>query len=149
MKKNYILFLFVAILGVAVSSCSSDNNDNASIEATWEITHEGEIDLTTSKETLLPVSTEGNCGASTITFSKGGVFTDFYTEYSNSKCHNYSDTGVWTRTASKLTIKYGSEDSTETAEIVELSKSTLKIKFTETNSDGKVIGQFVAVYKRK
>ncbi|MBF7092929.1 lipocalin family protein [Flavobacterium sp. ALJ2] len=145
MKKNCILFLFVATLGLSISSCSNDNE--ASIEATWEITHEGEIDKD-GKEILTPVSDEGNCAKTTITFSAGGIFSGSYSEYNNSKCQTFSDKGVWSKSGNTLTIKYEGETEGDSGEILELSDSTLKLKYTETNED-KVVEIYVVVYKRK
>lgn len=151
MKKNYILFLFVATLGLAISSCSNNDDDNSSIESTWEITHEGVI--VNGKETLVPVDNEGGCEKGSITYLNNGTFTETYSEFNDdSKCVTFTENGTWSKKGNSLTLRYTNEEGDSydaEGEIVELNKSTLKVKYTYTDPQGKVVEISVVVFKRK
>ena len=144
MKKLSILFVSVLTLGLAVTSCSHDD-DNASIEGKWQITEVGEI--LNGKEVLQPYTNEGGCANDILEFTADGKFVDTYSEYYNNKCNDYSENGTWTRDGNTLTKKYGTgADDNEKYEISELSGSKLKLQ--TTYSEGGITVSDVAVYKK-
>lgn len=148
MKKNYILILLMVTLSLSISSCSNDD-DNNSIESTWEATHEGLI--VDGVETLTPISNEGGCDKNTITFLNNGTYTETYSEFNDSKCVTFNGNGTWSKEGNSLTTKDAAYDDAEAviAEISELNKSTLKLKYIHTDPQGKVVEIYVVVLQRK
>lgn len=148
MKKNYVLILLMATLSLSISSCSNDD-DNNSIESTWETTHAGLI--VDGVETLTPISNEGGCDNNTITFINNGTYTETYSEFNDSKCVAFNESGTWSKEGNLLTTKDTADDDADAdiAEILELNKSTLKLKYTHIDPQGKVLEIYVVVLKRK
>ncbi|MCD9573373.1 lipocalin family protein [Flavobacterium soyae] len=130
MKKLSIFFVSVLALGLSVS-CSSNDDDKASLEGKWEVYQNGTI--VDGKEKLTPVVSEGGCNKDVFEIQAGGTFIDHYSQYSNSKCNDYSENGTWTRKDNTITIKYDGESSVNDAEILVLNETTLKLKYTYTN----------------
>lgn len=141
MKKLSILFLSVLTLGLAATSCSSDD-DEGSIEGKWQLTEVGVI--FNGQEALEPATNEG-CDNDIVEFKTDGKFVDSYSEFSNNKCTAYTQEGTWTKDGSKLTKKYASEDEDE-YEVAELTGSKLKINFNY--SEGGITISAVQVYKK-
>ena len=142
MKKLSILFLSVLTLGLATTSCSSDDDNGGSIEGKWQLTEVGVV--FNGQEALEPATNEG-CDNDIVEFKTDGKFVDSYSEFSNDKCTAYTQEGTWTKDGSKLTKKYASEDEEE-YEVAELTGSKLKIKFTY--SQGGITVSAVQVYKK-
>ncbi|MDY0987740.1 hypothetical protein BSF41_05170 [Flavobacterium sp. ACN2] len=136
MKKLSIFFVSVLALGLSVS-CSSNDSDNASLEGKWEVYQDGTI--VDGKEKLTPVVYEGGCNKDVFEIQAGGKFIDHYSEYSNSKCNDYSENGTWTRKDNTITVKYDGDTSVDNGEILVLNKTTLKIKYTYSVSETYVV----------
>ncbi|MCV9929841.1 lipocalin family protein [Flavobacterium sp. LS1R49] len=125
MKKNYILFLFVAVLGLAISSCSSDNDNDASIVGKWAFSQYG-IGAG-GQEALQDHDNEIECGKDYMEFFADGTYKVILFDKENGKCVTIQDGGQYTKNGSTLTLK-GSEEEPEAvdSEIVILDDSTLK-----------------------
>lgn len=144
MKKLSILFLSVVTLGLSVSSCSSDDNDSASIEGKWQLTEEGAI--LNGQEILQPVTNEGGCNSETYEYLENGTVINTYSEFYNSKCTEFTDNGTWSKDGNNLTEKYEGDSTGDTYEIAKLSGSQLKLK--ETYSEGGITFASVRVFKK-
>ena len=144
MKKLSILFLTIITLGLSVSSCSNDDENNASIEGKWELTQEGAI--LNGREILQAVTNEGGCSNEIYEYMKDGSFTNTYSELSNSKCTTFTDKGTWTKNGNTLTEKYQGDSESDSYTIINLSNSELKIK--EVFTDSGITLEFVRVFKR-
>jgi len=141
MKKITILFLSVLTLGLSVASCSSDDDNggaSASIEGKWELIKEGTI--LNSKEELVDVE-NGNCGGHVTEYLTNGSFNEQYFE--GSECESSTEKGTYSIKDKTLNLKYEGSTSDDSAEILELNGSTLKLKFT----DGNFV--YIEVHKRK
>lgn len=145
MRKLSVLFLSILTVGLSVVSCSSDDNDEkVSIEGKWEIVQSGII--ANGKESVIPILTDGNCGNATFEYYADGKFIDTTTEFWDSKCSTYVENGTWSKDGNTLNLKYG-DDETSKIEILELSKSRLKIKFAYSEENVSITG--FSVYERK
>ncbi|PAM91983.1 hypothetical protein B4N84_24520 [Flavobacterium sp. IR1] len=145
MKKLSILFVSVLTLGLAVTSCSSDDDD-ASIVGKWELSQVGTI--VNGKEVYGPIENEGGCAISTFEYAADGTFTDTYSEFEDNKCTPYTEKGKYVKDGNKLTLTYeGNTESDDAQEIIELSGSTLKLK--ETYSESGITVSAIGLYKRK
>lgn len=144
MKKLCVLFLSIVTLGLTVSSCSHDDDqDTTSIEGKWEITKIGVI--IGGQETLADYVNQNNCTIPTIEYKTDGTFIDITSDYWDSQCSTYQETGTWKKDGSTLTLKY--EDDDEKLEIMELTNSTLKVKMTYSEEGISVTT--ISVYKKK
>ncbi|WP_264536191.1 lipocalin family protein [Flavobacterium sp. N1736] len=142
MKKLSILFVSVLTLGLAVTSCSSDDDDNGTIEGKWQLSEVGVVFNGT--EALEPATNDG-CDNDVVEFKTDGKFVDSYSEFTDNKCTAYTQEGTWTKDGSTLTKKYASDDE-EKVEVAELTGSKLKLKFTY--SEGGVTISAIQVYKK-
>ena len=142
MKKLTTLFLSLVALA-SVVSCNSDDDDNngsstsASIEGKWEIIQEG-----VTLSTLETIENEGNCGATTVEYIKGGNFVVKGFDYEASICDPFTDGGTWIKSGNTFTEKY-SDNDTYVYEIIELTETSLKLKETDEE------GTWYSVFKRK
>lgn len=129
MKKLSILFVSVLTLGLAVTSCSSDNDGDASIVGKWTPIKLGsEVN---GKEVLVDYPKEGTCDSDVTEFTADGKFTEISYESNAGKCEASTDKGTYTYSGKTLSTKYDGDTSTESVEVLELSGSTLKTKYTE------------------
>lgn len=145
MKKLSIIFVSLLTLGLTVTSCNKDDDDEASIEGKWEATQFGNV--IEGKELLLPVTNEGGCANDIIEITNDGKYKMTSSEFIDSKCSSSTDTGTWAK--SDNTLKFTDDESKEvdSVEILELSDSTLKIKYTDTEDGATIIN--IEVYTRK
>lgn len=145
MKKLSILFLSVLTLGLSVTSCSNDDDNDASIEGKWQLSEVGVV--YNGQEALDPYTNEGGCANEITEFTTEGKFVDTYSESSDGKCTTYTEDGTWTKDGSTLTKKFGTDASDdEKYEVAELTGSKLKLKMTY--SEGGVSISAVEVYKK-
>lgn len=145
MKKLTVLFLSAMTLGLSVSSCSSDDDDkkSASIEGKWEITKAGLI--VGGQEALADYENEGGCTIPTMQYNADGKFIDITSEYWDSQCSTYQETGTYKKDGNTLTLKY--DDDEAKLDILELTESTLKVKMTYSEEGMSITA--VSVYKKK
>jgi hypothetical protein len=145
MKKLSILFVSVLTLGLAVTSCSSDDDD-ASIVGKWTPVKMGSI--VGDKEVLVDYPKEGTCDSDVTEFTADGKFTDVSYESNDGKCEASTDKGTYTYSGKTLSTKYDDDTTSESVEVLELSGSTLKIKYTE-KIDATNSYVLITVYQRK
>lgn len=117
-------------LGLSMTSCSSDDkNSSGSIEGKWTPVKMGTI--LAGQEILSDIPNEGKCDSDIMEFIAGGKFTDLTYEFFNKKCTSSTDNGTWSLKDKTLTTTYDGDTEVNTFEVMELTKSTLKIKQTE------------------
>lgn len=130
MKKLSILFVSVLTLGLSLTSCSSDDdNNNASIGGKWTPVKMGSI--LNGQEILVAIPNEGKCDSDVFEYTADGKFTDLSYEFSNNKCEASTDKGTWSLKDKVLSITYDGDTEVNKVEILELTKSSLKVKYTE------------------
>ncbi|MCF6131558.1 lipocalin family protein [Flavobacterium wongokense] len=117
MKK--IKFIAMALVAGMIFSCSSSDGADTSgeLNGKWY-----------NKETIVfgqtyPYDDHESCGKDYLQFNPDGTgaFVDIY------QCDPYSDPFTYTRSGDNVTVLFGGEDA-ETAKIIELSSTTLKVK---------------------
>ena len=127
MKKLVILFLSVLTSGFMLTSCSDDDSDSNSIEGKWEFYQEG-ISLGGVEQLELYEHTLG-CEKDFVELFSGGNYQDVFYFNDGEGCVEDISTGTWSRSGNSLTISSGGE--TNTATIVTLNNTTLKVSITE------------------
>lgn len=132
MKKITILFVSVLSLGLALTSCSKDDDSSsdggsttAAIEGKWAFSKEGAI--VSGNEVLVDYAHECSTKKDYVELVAGGTVNDVYYP---SDCVADVTTGTWTKSGNNVTITAGG--FTQTAEIVILNATTLKVKYTES-----------------
>ncbi|MGN7810063.1 lipocalin family protein [Flavobacterium johnsoniae] len=133
MKKLSILFVSVLTLGLAVTSCSSDDDNNGSIEGKWAPVKMGSV--VNGQEILVNIPNEGKCDSDIIEFTSDAKFTDITYEFNNNKCESSTDKGTWSLKDKTLTTIYDGDTESNAFEVLELTKSTLKLKYVEKIDD--------------
>lgn len=131
MKKLSILFLSVLALGMAVVSCSSDDDKaEASIEGKWNVS---KMSISSpgipTQEIDNPENAPG-CNKNYVEIKTGGVVVDGF--YEGTACTLSTDTGTWSKNGNKVTFKYGSE--TEVFDVVSVTNSSMTLGTTYTES---------------
>jgi hypothetical protein len=142
MKKLILLFL---VASVTLVSCNKDDDESGSIEGSWELTKSGSITADGNEQLMdYPFNNVG-CNKDYIEIITGGTTVEHYFNDDNNGqgCYEEIETGTYTKEGNVLTII--SSGYTQIGEILELSNSTLKVKYSYPNST--VIE--VIVYKRK
>ena len=134
MKKVSVLFVLVLAFAMTfVSSCSNDDNDSpkpvtATVEGKWNFSKiSAVIDGVPSAEEDYD-DNEPGCPKDFIEFKSGGVYTagDYY----NSEGQLETSTGTWSKSGTILTIT--TEGVSTPVEVVSVSSTVLKIKFSDT-----------------
>jgi len=146
MKKLSILFVSVLTLGLAVVSCSSDDDNNASIEGKWTPVKMGSI--VNGKELLVAIPKEGNCDSDITEYTADGKFNELSYEFYDNKCTASNDKGTWSLKDKILTTKYDDDTDVYTEEVLELTQSSLKLKTTEKIDDTNTM-VLITLYERK
>lgn len=133
MKKFTVLFVSVLTIGLTISSCSKDDGDGAgSLEGKWNFSKEGVV--AGGQEMLVDYSgNEAGCTKDYVTFSAGGTFADVDYDSFETACEMFTDNGTWVKSNNTITITSGG--STDSAEILSLTSSELKIK----DADGYIL----------
>ncbi|MET0759750.1 MAG: lipocalin family protein [Flavobacterium sp.] len=126
MKKFTLLFVSVLTIGLTISSCSKDDDDDdGSLEGKWNFSKEGAV--AGGQEILVDYSgNEAACTKDYITFNTGGTVTEVDYDSFDTPCEVFTDNGTWVRTNNTITITTGGESYS--AEILNLTSSELKIK---------------------
>jgi len=144
MKKITILFLSVLTLGLSVTSCSNDDDDNGgSIEGKWELSQVGAV---FNGQEIVQDAENGDCSNETYEFLKDGKFTETYYEAVNGKCEAEVETGTYSKSGNTLKIKYTGDTEEESYE-TEVSGNKLKLK--QTYSEGGMSVTAVLIYVKK
>nr|WP_314895494.1 lipocalin family protein [uncultured Flavobacterium sp.] len=131
MRKISILFVSALVLGMTFTSCSNDDNSPApapaSVEGKWNFSKISEtVNGVTSPE--VDYDHEPGCNKDYIELKAGGVFNEVY--YFGSDCASDLNTGTWSKSGNIITITLGGVVAS--VEVVSVSSSVLKVKFSET-----------------
>ncbi|RXR24405.1 hypothetical protein EQG61_02875 [Flavobacterium stagni] len=130
--KKIILF---ALVTFSMLSCSKSDSDTpaVSIVGKWQFTQEGT--LVNNQEVLTPYEHSPGCVKDFTEFLSSGALKD---HYYNTSCNESIDTGVWSKTENSLNITY-SDNTVVNGQILELSNTTLKVKFIDSGITNIVI----------
>lgn len=139
MKKFKQLVVLFLVATVTLVSCNKDDDNEASIEGTWEYAQE------TNENGLLEAYVHtADCNKDYVQILAGGIIKDYYYEtYGNVVCNESIYTAAWSRNGNNLVVT--DENETYTSEIVELNDSTLKIQ-SVNDSNGLT---YVTVFTRR
>ena len=134
MKKVSVLFVLVLAFAMTfVSSCSNDDDNDpnpvtATVEGKWNFSRiSAIIDGVPIPEEDYD-DNEPGCPKDFIELKSGGVYNDGY--YYNPECLLESSTGTWSKSGAILTIT--SEGISIPFEVVSVSSTVLKVKYSET-----------------
>lgn len=138
MKK--IILLFVAIVSLSsITSCSNDDDNDASLIGKWQYTKEGIS--ANGQEALTDYEHAEGCTKDYIQITATTV-TD-HTFYNDGDCTEDTFTVNYSRNGSTLTVGTGSDASV--AQIATLTDTTLKITYSDSDFPGVL---YVDVYTR-
>lgn len=138
MKK--IILLFVAIISLTtISSCSNDDDNEASLIGKWEYSKEGVS--SNGQEILTDYEHTDGCSKDYIQITATTVSDHSF--YDEGGCTEETFTVNYTRSGNTLTVGTGSDSST--AQIATLTDTTLKITYTDSDFPGVL---YVDVYTR-
>ena len=139
--KKIISKLFLALsASIILVACSKDSSSSSSssIEGKWEYYQEGTV--IGGQEVLDLHQHESGCTKDYLEILSGGVIKYYDYDSFVSPCELTIDTGTWSQNGNILTII--TQGTSETAEILTLNATTLKIKYViDTNIE-------IAVLKR-
>lgn len=140
MKKITILFVSVLSLGLALTSCSKDDDSSsggsAALEGSWEYTKTGV--KAGGEEALFDYTNDCSTKKDYLKINTGGTMNDYWYDID---CVEEIDNGTWTRSGNTLAVSFGGVPVNAT--ILELTSSTLKIEYTEEGVTN------VEVFRRK
>ncbi|MCD0468428.1 lipocalin family protein [Flavobacterium sp. JAS] len=146
MKKLSILFLSVLTFGFTVTSCNSDDDNSGSIEGKWTPVKMGSV--LNGQEILVNIPNDGKCDNDIIEYTTDGKFTDLSYEFFDNKCTSSTDKGTWSLKDKVLSTTYDGDTEVNTVEVLELTKSTLKVKYTEkVDASNSVV--MITLFERK
>lgn len=139
MKKFKQLVLLFLVATVTLVSCDKDDDNEASIEGSWEFSQESN-----DAGVLEAYEHTAGCNKDYIQILAGGAFKSFvYETYGTVVCEESIYTAIWSRSGNNLTVTNSGESST--IEILELTNTTLKVK--EVDSVDNSI--YISVFTRK
>lgn len=129
MKK--LILLFVAIVSLSsITSCSKDDDSDASLIGKWEYSKEGFS--ANGQEVLTDYEHTQGCSKDYIQITASTV-TD-HTFYNDGDCTEDTSTVNYSRNGNTLTVGTGSDSSV--VQIVTLTGSTLKVTYTDSDLPG-------------
>lgn len=146
MKKLSILFLSVLTFGLSVTSCSSDDDNSGSIEGKWTPVKIGSV--LNGQEILVNIPNDGKCDRNITEFTSDGKFNDIEYEFYNDKCNASTDKGTWSLKDNILTTIYDGDTEVNKVQVLELTKSTLKVKYLESTDPSNSI-VMITLYERR
>ena len=128
MFKLKKLFLISTILTLGLSSCSKNDSSAetpaVSIEGKWQYTKEG-LSIN-NPEVLTDYGHASGCSKDYIEILPGNTIKVHY--FNNPNCEENVNVGTWNRNNNSFVTTY-SDQTVINAEIVELTNTTLKIKY--------------------
>ena len=139
--KNFkqLVLVFLVATATLVSCNKDDDSSSAAIEGKWEYTQE-----TNELGVLEDYSHTVGCNKDYVEILAGGVLNDVYYEtYADVVCDESIYTAAWSRSGNTLTVTGFGESNT--AEILELTQTTLKVKYTDPD-DGST---YITVHTRR
>ncbi len=138
MFKLRSLSVLATVVFVGLSSCSSSNDSTPEatpqIEGTWQFTKDGTI--TNNQEILNNYEHTAGCTKDYLEIFAANIIKDHY--FDNPNCQETIDTGAWTRNNNALTFVY-QNGTTVNAEIMQLTNTTLKLKFVLSGNTNLVV----------
>lgn len=144
MKKISILFLSVLAISLAVVSCTDNDDKIQSIEGKWIPVQLGKI--VDGKEVLSDYPNEHNCESDVMEFTNDSKFTDLMHLFADNNCMAVTAKGTWLLNEKHLTLTY-EDQQINNIEILELTKSTLKIKYTGKSDEANMF--VITIFERK
>jgi hypothetical protein len=141
--KKIISISFVAFIALFLFvSCSKDDNSSntstSGLLGKWEYSQVGTI--VNGQEILGPYEHESGCSKDYIEMLTSGVYKEYDYDSFVSPCNLSTGTGTWLQNGNTITISVGGD--TDSAEILTLNATTLKIKAV---IDTEIV---IAVYNR-
>lgn len=132
MKKLSILFLSVLTLGMAVVSCSKDddNESSASIEGKWNVSKMSIASPGMPTQEIDNPENAPGCNKNYLEIKTGGVAVEG--TYEGTACTLSTETGTWSKDGNKVTFKFGSD--TEVFDVVSVTSSSMTLGITYTES---------------
>ena len=132
MKKVTILVVLVlAFIITFIPSCSNDDNtsnpDTASLEGKWNFNKISE-EIDGVKYPEEDYNDDDGCPKDFVELKSGGIYIEG--DYYGSECTLDTFGGTWSKNGAIVTII--SDGESTSYEVVSVSASTLKIKFSET-----------------
>ncbi len=129
MKKLVVLFVSVFSISMFVSCNSDDDGGSAPIEGKWAFSKTGIV--VDGQEVLIDYEhNELSCGKDYFEFLANGIMNDaYYFLNADDECEVDVEAGTWTRNGNSITIDLG--DDVDTATILSLTNSTLKIQYPD------------------
>lgn len=128
--KNLKLLSAVFAFVFAFSSCSKDDDKvltkQEMLTGKWEFSKTGYI-TDAGVETIGDYSHACTTQKDFYQFSAGGIFKEEY--YSYNDCSLDLSTGKWSLSENKLSITFDGSVGSESYEIIELTSTTLKLKY--------------------
>jgi len=131
--KKIVFVLVLAFAMTFISSCSNDGNDSpvpvaATVEGKWNFYKMSTVinGVPSAEEDY--DDNEPGCPKDFIELKPGGVYGDG--DYSGSTCTLFATEGTWSKSGSMVTIT--SEGISISFEVVSVSSTELKIKYSET-----------------
>ena len=143
MKQIKIALFSTLALGLTLTSCGDDDsksNNAPSLIGKWTYSKEGEI--VDGKETLNDHPHAAGCSKDYVEFTATTLTS---VEYEGSQCTEHKDAAPYVKNGNSIVVTFNGES--ETAEIVALTATTLKIKTTYT--DEGVVEIYVDEYTRQ
>ncbi len=128
MFKLKSLSLLATVVFVGLSSCSSSSDSSPEVapqvEGTWQFTKEGTI--VNNQEIINDYEHTAGCTKDYLEIFAANIIKDHY--FDNPNCQETIDTGAWTKNNNALTFVY-QNGTTVNAEIMQLTNTTMKLKF--------------------
>jgi hypothetical protein len=129
MKKLTFLLLSTMAIGLTFISCGEKKDSNFLLEGKWVYFQKGiESKNVAVLEAYLH---EPQCGKNYVEFLKDGIVNEGTYSY-DENCDLVIDSGTWFKKKDKITITFP-KAGTETAEIITLDETTLKVKAKVNN----------------
>jgi hypothetical protein len=125
------LFLMLPVLIFSLYSCSKNDSTPGTaavaLEGKWQYSKTGTI--TNNQEVLTDYEHTTGCTKNYIEILTGGILKSH--EFNNPNCQEIINTGTWVKNNNAITVTYPNQPIV-TGEIVELTTTTLKTKFTNS-----------------
>lgn len=131
MKKIVVTSILFLMVLVGAASCDKDEdsetaNTGAALEGKWQFSQDG--DLINNKEVLTDYVHLAGCSKDYVEFVKNGVYKTYF--YDNPNCTLETYTATWIKNNNTFVLKSPNEPD-ETFEILQLTSTTLKIKYVD------------------
>lgn len=133
MKKIFLLFVSVALVGASLTSCSSDDNGGSSSEIVGKWYAEKTTYTFMGQQTEQAYTHACPSEKDYVNFKSNGNFV--YAEY-YSTCELFEDNGTWVINGNELTLTQDGGAEQTIATIVTLTSTKLVIKIDNEDTGG-------------